>query len=48
MKMAWFLGGVFVFFCTLLVVCYQIAEKAHPVFVDQHGNPTNVSASTKK
>ena len=47
MKMAWFLGSVFVFFCALLIVCYQIAEKAHPVFLDQSGHPTNARVSTK-
>jgi hypothetical protein len=47
MKMAWFLGGVFTFFCLVLVVCYGITKKANPVFVDQYGHPTNVAASTK-
>lgn len=47
MKMAWFLGGVFVFFCAVLVVCYGIARQSHPVFLDQHGHPTNASTLTK-
>jgi uncharacterized membrane protein len=47
MKMAWFLGAVFVFFCVVLIVCYGITKQAHPVFVDANGHPTNVTASTK-
>jgi len=42
MKFQYLLGGVFVLFCAILVICYQIAEQAHPVFVDQGGRPTNL------
>jgi hypothetical protein len=37
MKIAWFLSGVFVFFCAVLVVCYGIARHSNPVFLDQNG-----------
>jgi len=47
MKMAWFLGSVFTAFCLILIVCYVITKQAHPIFVDQDGHPTNVTASTK-
>jgi hypothetical protein len=47
MKMAWFLGVVFTFFCLVLIVCYGITKQAHPVFLDQDGHPTNAVAATK-
>jgi uncharacterized membrane protein len=47
MKMAWFLGSVFVFFCLVLIVCYGITKQAHPVFVDVNGNPTNAVSASK-
>ena len=33
-----FLGGVFVLFCAILIVCYYIAREANPVMLDEHGN----------
>jgi hypothetical protein len=48
MKLPWLLGGVFVLFCSILVICYQIAEQSHPVFVDQNGRPTNTPSSSAK
>jgi len=47
MKMAWFLGAVFTFFCAVLMVCYGITKQANPIFVDQNGHPTNVAAPAK-
>ncbi len=31
------LGGVFVLFCTILIVCYYIARQANPVMLDEKG-----------
>jgi hypothetical protein len=47
MKMAWFLGAVFTFFCLVLIVCYEITRQSHPIFVDQQGRPSNAVESTK-
>ena len=33
-----FLGGVFVLFVGILIVCYYIARAANPVMLDEHGN----------
>jgi hypothetical protein len=43
-KLAWFLGVVFTAFCVILIVCYQISENAHPIFLDQNGHPTNLQS----
>jgi hypothetical protein len=47
MKMAWFLGAVFTFFCVVLLVCYGITRQAHPIFVDAQGHPINASEPAK-
>lgn len=39
------LGGVMGLFCTILIVCYVIAKQANPVFLDDHGKPSNVAKS---
>ena len=36
-----FLGGIFVFFCAVLIVCYVIAKQANPIMLDEHGQPRN-------
>jgi hypothetical protein len=33
-----FLGGVFVLFVCILVVCYIIAKRANPIMLDEHGD----------
>ncbi len=33
-----FLGGVFVLFVSILIVCYYIARVANPVMLDEHGH----------
>jgi hypothetical protein len=33
-----FLGGVFVLFCAILIVCYYIAKQANPIMLDEKGN----------
>ncbi len=40
-----FLGAIFVFFVLVLVVCYWITRQANPVFLDEHGRPTNAAHS---
>ena len=39
-----FLGAIFAFFILVLIVCYYIAKQANPVFLDEHGKPTNAVA----
>ncbi len=40
------LGGVFTFFVAILIACYLIAKDANPVFLDDHGKPTNTAKSS--
>ena len=35
------LAFVFCLFIGILIFCYRVTEKAHPIYVDEHGNPTN-------
>jgi hypothetical protein len=35
------LGGVMTFFVAALIVCYCIAKQANPVFLDEHGRPSD-------
>jgi hypothetical protein len=37
------LGGVMTLFISILIVCYLIAKQANPVFLDEHGRPSNVA-----
>jgi len=37
------LGAVMTLFVTILIVCYAIAKQANPVFLDEHGKPSNVT-----
>ena len=37
------LGGVMGFFIAVLIVCYFIAKQANPVFLDEHGRPSNIA-----
>lgn len=40
------LGGVMTLFVTILIVCYFIARDANPIFLDEHGKPTNVAKTS--
>jgi hypothetical protein len=40
-----FLGGVFVLFCGILIVCYFIARRANPIMLDEHGHVRGTSAA---
>jgi hypothetical protein len=42
--LVYFLGFIFVFFISILIVCYVITKRTNPVFLDEHGKP--VSSST--
>lgn len=44
--LAYFLGFVFVFFISILIVCYVITKRTNPVFLDEHGKPTNASTQS--
>lgn len=46
MKFKWLLGAVFTFFIAVLIVCYLIARDANPIFLDEHGKPTNAAHSS--
>lgn len=35
------LVAVFFLFIGILIFVYQVTSKTHPVYVDEHGNPTN-------
>lgn len=37
------LGGVMTLFITILIVCYIITKQANPIFLDDHGKPTNLA-----
>jgi hypothetical protein len=37
------LGSVMTFFVAVLIVCYCIAKQADPVFLDEHGKPSNTA-----
>ena len=43
--LVYFLGFVFVLFISILVVTYMITRKTRPIYVDEHGNPTNAESS---
>jgi hypothetical protein len=40
------LGGVMGFFIAVLIVCYIIAKQANPVFLDEHGRPSNIEKTS--
>lgn len=33
-----FLGGIFVLFCAILIVCYILAHRANPIMLDEQGH----------
>ena len=37
--LTYFLVLVFVLFSGILIFCYAVTRRAHPIFVDQHGKP---------
>jgi hypothetical protein len=37
------LGAVMTLFITILVVCYALTKQANPIFLDEHGKPSNVA-----
>jgi hypothetical protein len=39
------LGAVMTFFVAVLIVCYFIARDANPVFLDEHGKPSQTAKS---
>lgn len=41
------LGGVFVLFCGILIVCYVIARQANPIMLDEHGHVRGAAAEQK-
>ena len=43
-----FLGGVFVLFCAILIVCYYIARQANPVMLDEQGHVRGAHAAAAR
>jgi hypothetical protein len=43
-----FLGGVFVLFCAILIVCYYIAKQANPVMLDEQGHIRGAHAAAAR
>lgn len=41
----YFLGFVFCLFIGILIFAYMVTKKTHPVYTDEHGNPTNAETS---
>jgi hypothetical protein len=37
----YFLGVVMAIFIGILIFAYIVTKRTHPVFLDEHGNPTN-------
>jgi hypothetical protein len=44
----YFLGFVFCLFIGILIFAYMVTKKAHPVYTDQQGNPTNAASTGNK
>ena len=42
--LTYFLGFVFVLFIGILIFCYVVTRRAHPVFLDEHGKPVAESS----
>ena len=40
------LRGVMTLFITILIVCYIIARQANPIFLDEHGKPSNAAKTS--
>lgn len=41
--LVYFLAFVFVLFIVILALCYAVTKRAHPVFLDSHGQPVTES-----
>jgi hypothetical protein len=37
----YFLGVVMVIFIGILIFAYIVTKRTHPIFLDEHGHPTN-------
>lgn len=42
--LVYFLAVVFVLFIAILVFCYAVTKRTHPVFLDSHGQPVTDSS----
>ena len=43
-----FLGGVFVLFVGILIVCYYIARAANPVMLDEQGHIRGAQSTARR
>ena len=43
--LVYFLGLVMVIFIGILIFCYVVTKRTHPVFLDEHGKPVNSQAA---
>jgi hypothetical protein len=44
--LVYFLGGVMALFIGILIFCYVVTKRTNPVFLDEHGKPTNASTQS--
>lgn len=42
----YFLAFVFVLFVGILIFAYAVTRRTHPIYVDEHGQPTNQQDTT--
>jgi len=44
----YFLGVVMAIFIGILIFAYIVTKRTHPVFLDEHGQPTNAQPASEK
>ena len=44
----YFLGVVMAIFIGILIFAYIVTKRTHPIFLDEHGHPTNAQPASDK
>ena len=44
----YFLGVVMAIFIGILIFAYIVTKRSHPIFLDEHGHPTNAQPAADK
>ena len=44
----YFLGVVMSIFIGILIFAYIVTKRTHPIFLDEHGHPTNAQPASDK
>ena len=44
----YFLGVVMTIFVGILIFAYIVTKRTHPIFLDEHGQPTNAQPASDK